>query len=61
MSEHRPPVVASVAADYIGSTEGHVRTLTRRGEIPHLRIGRKVRYRLDDLDRWLDDHARGVA
>jgi excisionase family DNA binding protein len=29
--------------------------LTASGEIPHVKIGRCVRYPLDDLQRWIDD------
>ena len=61
MSDHRPPVDAVVAAEYLGDTLSHVRSLTRKGAIPHFHIGRKVRYRLDDLDRWVDANVRTAA
>jgi len=32
---------------------------TTSGEIPHIRIGRCVRYPLDDLKRWIDDQKKG--
>ena len=33
--------------------------LTASGEIPHVRIGRSVRYPVDDLQRWIDDQKTG--
>ena len=35
--------------------------MTASGEISHLRIGRAVRYPLDDLQRWIDDQKKGGA
>lgn len=29
--------------------------MTASGEIPHVRLGRCVRYPVDDLRRWIDD------
>jgi len=33
--------------------------LTASGEIPHVRIGRSVRYDPEDLRKWLKDQKRG--
>ena len=33
--------------------------MTASGEIPHVRIGRSVRYPVDDLQRWIDDQKEG--
>lgn len=33
--------------------------MTASGEIPHLRIGRSVRYPVADLQRWIDDQTKG--
>ena len=33
--------------------------MTASGEIPHVRIGRSVRYSLDDLHRWIDEQTQG--
>ena len=33
--------------------------MTASGEIPHIRIGRCVRYPADDLQRWIDDQKEG--
>ena len=29
------------------------------GEIPHVRVGRSVRYPLDELQRWIDSQTKG--
>lgn len=49
------------AADYIGLSAAFLRKGRSVGVLgnqtpppPHLKIGRAVRYRLADLDRWLD-------
>lgn len=34
--------------------------MTASGEIPCVRIGRCVRYPLDDLQQWIDDQKGGV-
>ena len=33
--------------------------MTDSGEIPHLRVGRCVRYPLADLQRFIDEHKNG--
>ena len=33
--------------------------MTASGEIPHVRLGRCVRYPLADLQRWVDEHKNG--
>jgi hypothetical protein len=34
-------------------------SLTASGEIPHIRIGRCLRYPVDDLQRWIDERKKG--
>jgi excisionase family DNA binding protein len=33
--------------------------MTASGEIPHIRLGRCVRYSVDDLRRWVDRQKEG--
>ena len=33
--------------------------MTASGEIPHARLGRCVRYPVDDLQRWINDQTKG--
>jgi len=35
--------------------------MTASGEIPHIRLGRCVRYPVDELQRWIDDQKKGGA
>lgn len=50
---------AQQVAEIIGMTADYVYALARRGEIPHLRFGRSVRFRPDDIDRWLEGRLIG--
>ena len=41
-------------AEYLGTTERHVRELVYTKRIPHFKLGpRKLRFSLDDLDAWM--------
>jgi excisionase family DNA binding protein len=41
------------AAAYLGIALGTLRNFTSARYVPHVRRGRIVRYRRDELDRWL--------
>ncbi len=47
---------SNAAADYIGVSRTTLPTwrCLKRYSIPFLRVGRKIYYRVDDLDRWLE-------
>ncbi len=49
------------AAQYLDVTEGTlaVWASTKRYDLPFVKIGRNVRYRPDDLDRWLEARTVG--
>lgn len=48
------------AAAYIGSSRDYMKKKRRfGGGPPFIRIGRMIRYRVDDLDRWLEAHLVG--
>jgi len=49
----RPPE----AARALGISERLLWDMTKRGEIPHLRLGRAVVYPVAALDRWLAERA----
>lgn len=36
-------------------------SLTAVGEIPHVRIGRSVRYSINQLNAWIDQQTKGGA
>ena len=48
-------LTAREAAQLLGLRESTLRDHTRRGRVPHVRIGRLLRYREGDLLAWLDE------
>lgn len=46
---------AAEAAAYLGVSVWTVYRMARGGEIPHARVSRSLRFRLEDLDRYLRD------
>lgn len=50
--------VAQVAKDF-GTTERHVRDLTRDHGLPFVRLGRLIRIRTDDLAAWVSANRHG--
>lgn len=59
-ARHPQPLAVDVhaAADLIGVHPETVARLCRRGEMPHLKIGRRTIIRLADLDAWLYQRSR---
>ena len=51
----RPPLDLAGAAAYLGITPRHLRELQYRGELAYVKVGRLVRFRPADLDRYLDE------
>lgn len=49
------------AAAMLGISERLLWTWTNAKTIPHVRIGTRVLYPVDELRRWLEDHARHNA
>lgn len=41
-------------AEYLNCSAYTVKEMSRRGEIPHYRIGKLYRYRKAVLDRWVE-------
>ena len=46
------------AAESLAISPRKLWALTASGEIPHVRIGRCVRYDFADLQQWIADHRR---
>ncbi len=44
------------AARNLATSERHLRSMVFRREIPYHKVGRLVRFDLDELDAWLDAH-----
>ena len=47
------------AADALAISPRKLWGMTASGEIPHVRLGRCVRYPLDELQRWIDEQQKG--
>lgn len=41
-------------AEYLGTTERHIRELVYRRRIPFVKVGRAVRFDLRTIDRWIE-------
>lgn len=47
-------LTADEAAWYLSVTEGWVRTAAAAGRLPAVRVGRRLRFRAEDLDTWIE-------
>ncbi len=61
----RPPVDAIAAGAYLGGfSHWKVRDMAYKGEIASIKIGSRLLFDLDELDRYIAEHTRarvGVA
>jgi excisionase family DNA binding protein len=48
------------AASYLNVKVSRIYTATFRQEIPHIKIGRLVRFRKEDLNRWISKNLINV-
>lgn len=60
---HSAPLLLTArdAAQTLAISQRTLWTLTNRGEIPCMRLGRSVRYDRKDLVRWIAAHKEGDA
>ncbi len=49
------------AAKALGISPRKLWELTAKDEIPHVRIGRSVRYAITHLQRWIEEKTKGGA
>ncbi|MEE8551501.1 MAG: helix-turn-helix domain-containing protein [Gemmatimonadota bacterium] len=57
-------LTASGAALYLGYAEGTIRNKAAAGEIPSVKLGTALRFRLSELDAWIakqNEQARSPA
>jgi len=52
-------LTAEEVAEIIGMRVDYVYALSRRRQIPHLRFGRTLRFRVEAIDSWLRAAERG--
>jgi excisionase family DNA binding protein len=50
-----PLLRAEDVAELLGMRVDFIYRLARRGEIPHLRFGRTLRFRSEAINRWLEE------
>jgi excisionase family DNA binding protein len=53
-------LTAEEVAEIIGMRVDYVYALSRRGQIPHLRFGRTLRFRAEAIEAWLGAEERGT-
>jgi excisionase family DNA binding protein len=53
-------LTAEEVAEIIGMRVDYVYALSRRGQIPHLRFGRTLRFRAEAIEGWLRAGERGT-
>lgn len=48
-------------AEYLGVTEGTLAVwrTNKRYNIPYIKVGHLIKYRVSDLERWLDERTKG--
>jgi excisionase family DNA binding protein len=47
------------AAEFLGRSVNSMYIDCRAGRIPHYKVGHSLRFRLDDLEAWLESNRRG--
>lgn len=52
---------AAEVSERTGLSVSTIRTLTRRGEIPHIKVGRRILYPLTRIEDWLAQNTIGLA
>jgi excisionase family DNA binding protein len=45
-------------SEYLNLKRSKLYSLVETGELPHYRIGRLIRFRRDDVDRWMEGHRK---
>jgi excisionase family DNA binding protein len=49
------------AANYLGMSTSFVRNLVVQRSVPHYKLGKRVMFRREDIDRFVDENKRGHA
>ena len=52
-------MISKEVATYLRCSPSTVRRFVRRGQIPHYRFGKLVRFRRSEIERWLALHHEG--
>jgi excisionase family DNA binding protein len=54
-------VTAERVASHLSMAEGTIRNMANRGEIPFVKIGRALRFRLSEIDAWVRSRQAAAA
>ena len=54
-------LTAKQAAEALAISPRKLWGMTASGEIPHVRVGRLLRYPVADLEEWIREHTKGGA
>lgn len=52
---------AEDVANYLGMRTDWVYREVRAGRLPHIRLGRAVRFRRESIDAWIESRERGAS
>jgi excisionase family DNA binding protein len=52
-------LTAEVVAEMVGVTVDYIWALCRADEIPHLRLGRALRFRRSSVLKWIEEREQG--
>jgi excisionase family DNA binding protein len=58
---HDPLLNVRETAEYLGYAEQTIRNMAHRGVLPKTKLGRTLRFRLSDLNRWIDERSTRPA
>ena len=58
--DREPFVPTEEAASFLGKERGWLYDNLDRLDIPHVRIGRQLRFRISDLDSWAQQQSEGT-
>lgn len=53
---HAPTMDAKAAASYLGMSQAWIRKQVSGKTLPYLKIGRSVRFKLEDLSAYVEAH-----
>ena len=53
-----PILTVPETAEYLKLSKSKVYYLVQRNQIPHIKIGKNVRIRREDLQKWLEERAQ---
>ena len=58
ITELGPILTVPETAEYLKLSKSKVYYLVQRNQIPHIKIGKNVRIRREDLEKWLEERAQ---